>query len=221
VSSVEQLDQTTDLEPAIMRRLRREYEEQGYSVVVNPQAHLVPDFLRHLQPDAIATKPGENIVIEIKTTRNALTDQKLSEIRRAITGHANWKLNVVYAPARQEDSIVISSAPIEVVRQGIDEVKDLIESGHNRAAFMLSWSVLEAALHHVSGEPASHLRTPGQVVQSLAIAGKIDHDVAQSLKNLSELRNRIVHGDLQANVSREDVNQVLAGLEEALVSAPQ
>ena len=53
------------------------------------------------------------------------------------------------------------------------------------------------------------------------MGGHLSPIAEQTLKGLAELRNRMVHGDLTANACVEDVNQVLAAVNEALsVEAP-
>ncbi len=209
-----------DTEARILDRLKAAYEQRGFSFVVRPQPESLPAFLGQYQPDAIAKKDGETVIIEVKSRETSSAEQGLAEIRRRIADHKDWKLNVVYATERQEASVVIPVAGLEALKQQVTEVKNLEATGHVRAAFILSWSLLEAALNRLNGDPANHLRSPGQVVQSLAMGGHLSKTAERNLRGLSDLRNRIVHGDLDANASGEDVEQVLAAINETLVLEP-
>jgi uncharacterized protein YutE (UPF0331/DUF86 family) len=210
-----------DNEAKVLERLRDAYEQQGFLFIVHPEADSLPAFLDRCRPDAIAMKDGQSVIVEVKSGQNSSSEQKIAEIRRRIAGQNGWKLNVVYASERPEDSIVIPVAHLEMLRQQVAEVTDLRAAGHLRAAFILSWSLLEAALNWLNGDAANHLRTPGQLVQSLAMGGYIGKTAERNLRGLSDLRNRIVHGDLDAEVSGEDVNQILVAIDEILVLEPK
>ena len=49
------------------QELRRRLETEGYRVVVEPDSEDLPPGLRGLQPDIIAMRGDENVVIEIKS----------------------------------------------------------------------------------------------------------------------------------------------------------
>jgi uncharacterized protein YutE (UPF0331/DUF86 family) len=62
----------------------------------------------------------------------------------------------------------------------------------------------------------SRPRTPGTVVQTLAMDGYIAPDTERRMRELIALRNQIVHGDVVAEPAAEDVNLVLTAVEEIL-----
>jgi len=204
-----------------MGRLRAAYESHGFSFVDQPGPEALPEFLGQYRPDAIARKDGENVIIAIKRHQRSFLEQPFAELRRRIEGHKGWKLNVVYAVERPEDSIVIPVARLDTLKQQTAEVEGLQARGHRRAAFMLAWSILEAVLNRLDEGGSHHIRTAGQVVHTLALGGHLSNEVERSLRRLSELRNRIVHGDLDAEASGEDVEQVLAAINEALLGEKQ
>jgi len=210
-----------ETESTVLERLRAAYEQQGFSFVVQPRPDTLPAFLGPYCPDAIARKDGENVIIEVKQRQNSSQEMMLGEIRRRIADHKGWKLNVIYATERRDASVAIPAPRLEILQQQVAEVEQLVATGHVRAAFILSWSLLEAALNRLNGDDADRLRNPGQVVQSLAMGGYIGKTAERNLRILSDLRNRIVHGDLDANASGEDVKQVLAAINETLVVRPQ
>ena len=201
---------------SILERLRAAYEEHGFSFVVEPGPETLPDFLGSYRPDAIARKKGENVIIEIMRRQRSPWEEPFADLHDRIAGHKDWKLNVVYAVERPEDSIVLPVAHLDTLNLQIAEVEGLQAGGHHRAAFMLAWSVLEAVLNRLDEAGSHHIRTAGQVVHSLAMGGHLSSEVERRLFRLSELRNRIVHGDLDVSVSGENVELVLAAIKEAL-----
>jgi uncharacterized protein YutE (UPF0331/DUF86 family) len=100
----------------------------------------------------------------------------------------------------------------------LEEVRALEEQGHHRPAFVMAWSLLESALQSVSDDVTSKPRTPGTVVQTLAMNGYIAPDTERRMRGLIALRNQIVHGDVIAEPAADDVNLVLAATEETLAA---
>jgi uncharacterized protein YutE (UPF0331/DUF86 family) len=107
-------------------------------------------------------------------------------------------------------------ASLSAVRGRIGEVRQLIADGHSRPAFVMAWSLLEAALRARDGEATDVAHTPGTVVQSLAMSGFIQPDLERRLRGLIPVRNQIVHGDIGAEASRADIELVLSAIEDTL-----
>lgn len=84
----------------------------------------------------------------------------------------------------------------------------------------MAWSLLEAAFRAVGGEESGRVenqgRTPGPILQTLAMNGSIAPETERRLRVLMPLRNGIVHGDITAEPSTSDVETVLSAVEEIL-----
>jgi uncharacterized protein YutE (UPF0331/DUF86 family) len=207
-----------EAEGQFLETLRPRYEAEGFTFTIGPARTELPSFLGSYVPDALARKPGLNVAIEVKRYQSPATQQTLREIRRLFEGHADWRFNVVFAGAESLQSVTISPAQPETIRERMDEVAVLNDNGHQRAAFVMAWSLLEAALHLFDGEATSRPRTPGTVVQTLAMNGYIDSDLERRMRALIELRNRIIHGDLSAEPTSSDVKLMLSAIEQTLAS---
>lgn len=207
-----------EAELQFLNDLRSRYEAEGFTFTVAPGGRDLPSFFGTYVPDALARKAGLNIAIEVKRHRSGATQKRLQEIRRLFDGHPDWKFNVVFTGTEPLQSITIPPAKPSTVRMRMKEVGALNSSGHQRAAFILAWSLLEAALHSVGGETTSKPRTPGTVVQTLAMNGYIESDVERRMRDLIGLRNRIVHGDLNAEPTSSDVDLVLSAIKQTLAA---
>lgn len=203
-----------DAEAQILENLRRAYEERGFTFVAHPRGDAVPSFLAPYRPDAIARKPGESRVIEVKLRASRPSEPHLAAIRKRITDHPEWKLDVFYVGRNQSTLEDIPRYGIARIREEVDEVAKLNAAGHSRAAFLLAWSLLEAALNAVDTESASRGSNPRQVVQWLVMNGHIDPDSERRFRELADLRNRIAHGDLGADVPSDAIDQLLAAISE-------
>lgn len=190
-----------------LERLRQRFERQGYTFMLHPDKSQVPDFLGSYKPDAIARSETKNVVVEVTRPRSAASHVRIEKIRRLFEGQPNWELFVVYSSSPDEQTI--PTATPSDIRNRVSEAQRMADQGYRREAFISAWSLLEAALkaneHGKEGRP----RTPGTVVQSLAMNGYIDDVSERRLRQLIQLRNRIVHGDVNAEPTLENVQQVL------------
>ena len=198
-----------EAEARILEGFRSAYEQQGYSFYSRPKRDMIPSFLGDYVPDGIATKNGENVIIEVKHRQDSRRGGLLADVRRKLDDHEGWRLDLLYAMERPEDAVSIPPPSLDAMLRQVSEAHELGKD-HPRAAFMLAWSLLEAALNRLrTGNVPNRLKSPGQIVQSLAMDGHIEPDAEVRLRQLSVLRNRVVHGDLGAPVSREEVEHVL------------
>lgn len=205
-----------EFEQQSLEKLRSKYTQQGFTFIVNPERKHIPAFLGSYTPDAIACKPGSNIAIEVKQRANHDTERSLKEIRRLFEGHPDWQFVVSYGGHDPLTAMSISPASVESIRSRIEEVRSLASQGQRRAALVLGWSLLEASLHRLESEKGKRPRTPGTVVETLAMLGYIDPATEQKLRPLVSLRNRIVHGDVDADPSAEDIVTVLSAIDQAI-----
>jgi uncharacterized protein YutE (UPF0331/DUF86 family) len=205
-----------EAEGQFLNGLRSRYEAQGFSFTIAPDPADLPAFLGSYKPDALARKPGLNIAIEVKRHPSPATQKRLQDIRRLFEGHPHWQFSVVFMGYEPLQSVTIPPAPPAAIRRRMDEVAMLNAGGHHRAAFVMAWSLLEAALHSIVGETTSKPRTPGTVVQTLAMNGYIEPEMERRMRTLIELRNRIVHGDLNAEPTSTEVELVLSAIQETL-----
>lgn len=207
-----------EAEREFLAGLRTQFVDQGFTFVVDPPADELPAFLGSYRPDAIAQKPGANIAIEVMRRPNPGAERPLTEIRRLFQGQSDWQLVVTDMGSDPLKTLTIPASSISEIRLRAEEIRALVTHGQQRAAFVMAWSLLEAALHRIESKTGARPRTPGTVVQTLAMLGRIDPPLERKVRPLIELRSRIVHGDLHAEPSADDVHSVLAAVEQALAS---
>lgn len=207
-----------EAEREFLAGLRAQFVDQGFTFVVDPPAHELPAFLGSYRPDAIAQKAGANIAIEVMRRPNAGAERPLTEIRRLFEGQSDWKLVVTDMGRDPLKTLTIPASSIPDIRRRVEETRALMIQGQPRAAFVMAWSLLEAALHRIDSEKGARPRTPGTVVETLAMLGRIDPTLERRVRPLIELRNRVVHGDLQVEPSADDVRSVLSAVEQSLAS---
>ncbi len=206
----------SETEDQFIERLRARYEENGFTFIVHPERAKLPDFLGSYIPDALAQKPGHNVVIEVKRRPTGSTERALKDIRRLFDGCPDWQFQVVFMGADPLQPVTIPAAGTAAIRSRVSEIRALMVEGHLRSAFVMAWSLLEAALRNSSREIATGPLTPGTVVQTLAMNGYIEPELERRMRDLVTLRNRVVHGDLAAEPAVADVELILSAIEATL-----
>jgi uncharacterized protein YutE (UPF0331/DUF86 family) len=193
-------------ESEILRLLQGNYESEGYTFIPHPTSDLVPAFLKQYRPDALALSKKESVVIEVRARQSSLGDKQLAQIAAIVEKQPGWKFRVVYA-----GSIVSGDIFEKPSKEGLEsefsEIDELIEKDHLRAAMVLAWAGLEAATRTLPLPEASASRAvnPRQLVDCLTFAGFIDQERSRRLRQLVNVRNAVVHGQLDTKVNREDV----------------
>jgi hypothetical protein len=205
-----------EAEVAFLENLRPEYETKGYKFTIHPSPTELPEFFATYQPDAVARRLDHNVAIEVKSRATPTVEQSLQRIRKLFEGHPDWQFTVAYVGS---GATGIRRLPVPSRTEVLDRTKEaelLLAAGNVRASFVAAWSLLEAALNSALPDADKRPRTPGSVVQTLAIDGLISDDLEQSLRPLVELRNRVVHGDLTAEPSKAEVRMVISAIRAVL-----
>jgi uncharacterized protein YutE (UPF0331/DUF86 family) len=203
-------------ERQFLERLRSRYEADGFSFTIEPPRSTLPSFMGSYRPDAVAEKDGRHVAIEVKSRRTRSADVSLQEIRRLFKEQPEWQFSVFYAGLGSLESVTIDRAPPAVIRERIMEVRELANQGHRRPAFVMAWSLLEAVLQSAKFSEGIRPLGPGTVVQTLAEDGYIGAETERRLRSIVDIRNRIVHGDVKIEPTKENVELVLDAAEEAL-----
>ncbi|PXW65260.1 hypothetical protein [Methylobacterium sp. B4] len=205
-----------DAERQFIDTLRRRFEEEGFAFTAEPDPKQLPSFLGSYVPDALAQKAGSNIVIEVKQQPSLTSQRALSDIKRRFDGQPDWQFRVFYRGSDPHSADTIAPVAPDVVRRAVEDVRRLTTQGDRRAAFIMGWSLLEAALRARRDGAESQARMPGTVVQTLAMDGMIEPETERRLRHLVPLRNRLVHGDLAFEPTAGDVETILTTVDEVL-----
>lgn len=205
-----------DTERRFVEQLRSRFEDQGFAFEPYPDAAQLPDFMAKYRPDAIARKGEQNVAIEVKVRQTSSAEPNLDWIRKLFDGHPDWQLRVVFMGDDPQRAVTIAAATPAMVQDHIAKARALLDQKQRRAAFFEAWSSLEAAFRSSDGAQAGRLHTPGTIVQSLAMNGRITPETETQVRDLIGLRDRIVHGDLQAEPTDDQVDLVLSASDAAL-----
>lgn len=194
-------------EDVVLERLVPDLESQGYDVFVHPNKKMVPDFLGAYQPDVIALGKDKNLAIEIKQT-NRRSERLLQDLARRFEGQSRWELRIVWVNPSEAQSRLEPQSN-ETISSRLKEVSGLLDAGFTEAAMLMSWAAFEAIGRKLMTKEFVRPQSPGRLVQVLATEGHITPDEGDALRQLGDVRNRVIHGELTAAVTHKQVEAFL------------
>jgi uncharacterized protein YutE (UPF0331/DUF86 family) len=190
-------------EDVVLERLVPDLESQGYDVFVHPNKQIVPDFLGSYQPDVIALGKDKNLAIEIKHA-NKRSERFLQDVAQRFEGQSRWEFRVVWVnPSEAGGGLELQSN--ETISSRLKELSRLLDAGFTEAAMLMSWAAFEAIGRKLMTKEFVRPQSPGRLVQVLAAEGHITPDESDALRQIADVRNRVIHGELTAAVTNEQV----------------
>lgn len=175
--------------------IAEKYRRDGYQVSRESQLEFAPG----VRADLVVRKDDEVKVIEIKSRSSLAASSETSEIARMVRARPGWTFELVLVG---ESEIADSPRDAHAVRaegvvQRLDEAERALEEGLEEAAFLLAWSACEAALRALvveEGVSGADVTAPDRVFDHAVFNGVISRPEYQSLVDMRQLRNAIVHG---------------------------
>jgi hypothetical protein len=174
------------------------YRDEGYQVLRDPPSSRLPRELRAFQPDLLAMKGHERVVVEIKKASEALELDELSKLKRSVEGIPGWRLDVVWFG----DAGARLAKPRHPLSNA--EIKGRIEetpTGKSRLAqefeLMVLWACLEAAIRNrlmAAGEEERSPVPPSSLVRKAISFGVLSQNELSFLDDLARTRNQVAHG---------------------------
>jgi uncharacterized protein YutE (UPF0331/DUF86 family) len=190
-------------EDVILERLVPDLKSQGYDVFVHPNKQMVPPFLGAYAPDLIALRDDKNLVIEIKH-RSGRAENFLKDLAQRFEGQKRWEFRVVWInPSESQDRLTLQSQ--DTISARLEEISRLVDAGFIDSAMLLAWATFEAIGRKLMPKEFARPQSPGRLVQVLAQEGHITPDEGDVLRQLVDMRNRFIHGELTVAISRSQV----------------
>ena len=196
-------EETTEF--AVIQKLLPELQAEGYEVYLQPSRLLLPAFLKQFQPDVIARRSDKNLVIEI-IRESPESKKKAKRIASLIKGQDKWELRVIWVTPTSP-ATTVQTQTVSTIRKRIREIRELANGGHFGPALLLAWATLEAIGRLLASERFQRPQTPGRLVQVLAGEGYLTPTEADDLRSLADKRNKLIHGELQTQITKSEVNR--------------
>lgn len=198
------------LEREVITKVAEDYRRRGYDVDIEPKGSNLPKFLDGFQPDLIARRSDESVVVEVKVGTRTSVAERLRDIAERVNKQPGWRFSLVFVNPDQPDQISEGPpAALALLEERIENAEALLKSGQKEAAFLLSWSALEGILRLIGERaqlPVVSL-PPSTLLRELYSAGEISRQQFETLMHLLPIRNRLVHGfEQEAEVEVKELN---------------
>lgn len=195
-----------------LQRIAEDYQRRGYTIVFAPPAASLPPFLANYQPEILATKGDENMLIDVKTEggRDVAAFMRMwDEVER----HPGWQMSCATVPNVDPEvntSGEFGDLDVDGLLQHLREI-DLLSRDCQAPPRVLTrlWIVYIAALRllAIQEEFDRDGDTDLYRLDRAASNGLISNAEFEEARALLALRNRIVEGS-DAVVAPEDCLQL-------------
>ena len=204
---------------AKLAELADEYRRDGYLVSVEPTGSELPEFLRGRQPDMLARRGAEAVVVEVKIADGRSQRESWSALASAIESQPGWHFRLVIVGGDEKPDVDYSVVTPATITSRLERARELAPSDPE-AGLLLGWSAFEAAARRVLFEQGASLRaiTPAGLSKQLVHRGLIEDDDMQRLNAIAQRRNVVAHGGAAPEQSVADV-EALAGFARTLLAA--
>ena len=193
------------------------WRKKGYTVIRQPSADQLPDFLKGLRPDAIATGPQPSMVIEVATGERPAKLSRMQRLSSALAGKNGWEFSVIWVGS---DDGPVKPASLEAIASALRSASTLIES-EPEAALLLAWAAIEAVGRWLEPQLAEFTLGALALVDLLVAYGHITQEEGDTLAALAKKRNRLAHGELEISPSANEIRTVIGMAEALLRTAPR
>ena len=196
-------------ESETIKRVAREYRQKGYSVTIAPSPVDLPRELAAYQPDLVARRPGDSVVVEVKTRRTVRDEPNLRTLAKVIETLPGWRLEFVLTNPRQKPVAPLGAEPPSpsVLVERLDGAEKLARTKRTEAALLLAWSAAEGVLRTVAakeGLPAETW-TPEHVLKELYSLGLMSKTTHAAFRERLKDRDALIHGFTAPRLRSSDI----------------
>jgi hypothetical protein len=97
------------------------YRKQGYRVTSPPPTDALPPFLHDCQPDLIAEREDDHVVVEVKPAGSLKGANDLVELAERVAAQPGWRLELVTFKDKDPDAAVISPQWLQQILEPTNE----------------------------------------------------------------------------------------------------
>jgi hypothetical protein len=155
-----------------LKRVAADYRQQGYRVVAPATPDALPAFLRDCQPDLIAERDDDHVVVEIKAAGTLRGANELVVLAERVEKQPGWRLELVTFKERDPDAAAVSAEWLERMLAPVHASPTA--DGRFASAYLLD--VLGVLLRGIAVNTRSPVANMAgdEIARSLAFKGIID-----------------------------------------------
>ncbi len=196
-----------------LEKIGEDYRKEGYLVLTHPDQDQLPQHLGDLRLDLLARRGEEVVAVQVKSRDQLYDLQDLQQLAERVEGEPGWRLDVVVFPPKGGVEV-----PRDGAEPGVGHIQSLAEeatralgAGVLRAAFLLAWAAVEAAMRAAARREglAIDREVPPFVLKTLYSNGLISREDYNRVEQCFQVRNALVHGFAPSKFESADVEFLL------------
>jgi len=198
-----------DQQKYLLKDITARYQSQGFEVILQPESEKLLSALAGFQPQAVAMKGDEWVIIEVLTTPSLTTSDQMPLIAQTVQDNPDWRfelyiINTQVSPYSEkvESDVIIKKREMYI---RLKDAQDLIQNQYPEAALVLLCSVIISALNYLVQREEITLKTydPNYILKQFIFLGLVSRDDYWLLRLALKLMNIITNGiqceDLEDN----------------------
>ena len=198
-----------DREHRAQKTVARRYKSLGYDVVEHPAPDRLPSFLWGVTPDIVAQSESDNVIIEVKRHASLKGSNDLVNLADRISGHPNWRLELVVLGDRESDQSANSEVNFSHLLEKVKLASSikLFDVAHVYLTAILVGTAYGIARRY--GVKVRH-KVDRALLEDLGFHGILPQDVVEASLAALSVRNSVAHASGEmASVSEEDVEALV------------
>lgn len=218
------MNNSKDIHEALLERVARKYEKDGYKVYIRPEISVLPFDLGSYRPDLLAVKSeNEGYIIGIKNRTAYTSVDRFREIAETVAQHDGWRFLLVTGddilpnePYYKTENILLSREQISARKE---KAERLLSLGQTEGAFLTFWGVAEAVMRRQAEQASIPIeRFPtSSLIKHLYSQGELSVEQFDKAMELLNIRNQFIHGFQSQNSEHavRELQKLVSELSEA------
>ncbi len=197
-----------------VRRIAKQYENEGYAVTVRPKGDAVPPFLIGYDLDILAVRGDEHVVAVVRRNRRSLNaDPGTTRVADAVSKKPGWRFDVVVLESDTPLNRIAEKAlePSGLQFQGmLNRARVAKDAGLNDMAITYAWAALEAAMRRLRDDTELYGRTTAtELLQTLYGNGFLSAEEFNRAMVAWTIRTQAVHGFVTQEIDPALIEDVI------------
>jgi hypothetical protein len=199
---------------AALEQAAKSYRDEGYEVIIRPRGDQVPSFAAGFEPELVATRGHEGVIVVIRRNRIELSrDPSVLRLAEIVDAEPGWRLDVAVleaVTAFEKAALDAAEPSDEQLAQILKTADELNDRGYSPSACVMAWGGLEAVMRRLHDEERPYgPTTPIELMQALYSNGFLTREQFDRLREAHEIRDQVVHGLVPPGVDPGPVRYVV------------
>ncbi|AMS18903.1 hypothetical protein AYK59_01870 [Pseudomonas synxantha] len=207
------------------RLVAKRYEERGYTVIIEPPPSAIPFFLEGYQPDMLAIKGSENLLIEVKMRGARVNSELYFKVDEEVQRHPGWQFLLVTIAEEELQELTKDTTAklnLEILQERLRQFDPILDSDLPIGFIIPTlWMAYIAAIRLLVTEEgclydAAHEKlTDLSLINKAYSDGVTSYEEYQSARRFLKLRNNAVHS-LDVVATKQECQELRRMIDEVM-----